>query len=77
MKQPPMRTRRDRSGTTPLYLSRANGSAALPSPGAWTLPSGQALADFALRSGFLAPHMLRSGGPESSSSLRSSWSVER
>src|SRR5262245_54955077 len=48
--------------TTPIWNSRL--SAGLPmewmDPMSWRLPSGKALAEFALQSGFLAPLMLGS-----------------
>ena len=36
--------------------------------GPWRLPSGKALAEFALQSGFLAPLAFRSGWPEKGTS---------
>ncbi len=45
--------------------------------GSWRLPSGQALAEFALRAGFLAPLLFRSEAGESRGrglSGRSEWS---
>jgi hypothetical protein len=42
----------DRFGTGPMPLEWMDGSS-------WRLPSGKALAEFALQSGFLAPLMLQ------------------
>ena len=62
MKQSRLRKRPDQS--------QAPSAHTLMSPGPWTLPSGQALTEFALRSGFLAPQLLRIGNWGLRSSLR-------
>jgi len=62
----PLREANKAGNSAGKLRAKLSGRAALPArlplewmdPMSWRLPSGQALADFALRSGFLAPLML-------------------
>ena len=69
-----------KAGTRSATRSRASEFAATRSLSpitsvGWNLPSGESLADFALRLGFLAPPLLESRSGRISKAVRRNWEV--
>jgi len=71
-----MRSNQDPTGTSNARVSGQLGVPGMPlewlDARSWRLPSGKALAEFALQSGFLAPLLFRSGTSRESHGLAGS-----
>ncbi len=75
-----MRSNQNLEGSSNGRVAGKLGVPAMPlewlDAGSWRLPSGQALAEFALRAGFLAPLVFRSANTDGSQVTRTTQSIE-